>query len=67
MAGIKENFDFFIDEDMHKFSGKWIAILNKKVVASGENLKEMLREVKEKYPKQEPLIVRAPTEKLLIL
>lgn len=67
MKDIKENFDFFISEDMHSFSGKWVAIINKKVVASGENLKEMLKEVNEKYPKQEPLIVRAPTEKLLIL
>lgn len=64
---LNENFNFFVEQDLRKFSGKWIAIINKKVIDSSDNLKKLMEDVKSKYPKEEPLIVRAPVEKALIL
>ncbi len=64
---IIENFDFFLKKDLTKFSGKWVAIVNKNIVASSDNLKNMMDEIKKKHPEKEPLIVRAPTRSALIL
>lgn len=64
---LNENFNFFIKEDLHRFKGEWVAIINKNVIDSGDDLKTLAERVKDEYPEEEPFIVRAPTGKALIL
>ncbi|MDI6708134.1 MAG: DUF5678 domain-containing protein [Candidatus Thermoplasmatota archaeon] len=39
--------------------GKWVVIVKNKVIASSDNLKEIL-EIAEKYPSEEVLITKIP-------
>ena len=64
---LNENFNFFTEQDLHQYAGKWIAIINKKIVGCGDNLGKLMDEVQNKYPNEDPFIARAPTEKALIL
>lgn len=64
---LNENFNFFTEQDLHQYTGKWVAIIKKKIVGSGDNLGKLMNELQNKYPDEEPFIARAPTEKALIL
>lgn len=64
---VMENFDFFREQDLREFAGKWVIIVNKKIVDSGDNLKQLMENTKNKYPNDEPFVVRAPTGRALIL
>lgn len=49
--------------DVKKYGGKQVAIANGKIIASGENAKEVLREAKRKLPQanwREILLVSVP-------
>ncbi len=64
---LNENFNFFTEQDLHQYAGKWVAIIKKMVVGSDDSLEKLMYDMKEKYPGEEPLIARAPTGKALIL
>jgi len=50
-----------------KYKGKYIAIVGKKVVASGENAKVVLDHAKAKRPGKEIVLRKIPEEETLIL
>jgi orotate phosphoribosyltransferase-like protein len=64
---MNSNFDFFLKTDLHQFSGKWVVIVNNKVVESGEDIKKMLEEVNKKYHKAKPLVAKIPKEEYYII
>lgn len=60
-------FDFFVKADLKSYKGKYIALLGKKVVASGDNAKEVWEKTKAKYPTQIPTLAKLPKEEALVL
>ena len=48
--------DAHLDELVAKYPDKWIAVLNEQVVAVGNDMGEVDREVEEKHPNSEPVI-----------
>lgn len=49
------------------YFGKWIAIVEDKVVASGDNGKIVFKEAKTKCPNKEPLILKVPADEVMLL
>jgi len=54
-------------EEMRKYSGQYVAVMDGKVVASGKNLYKKIEELEKKYPDKKILVTYIPTEDLLIL
>lgn len=52
------NYDWFVENNLDEYSGKWVAIDDNKVLDSDLKLDPLLKRVKEKYPKSRPLIGR---------
>ena len=52
------NYDWFIENNLDKYAGRWIAIDNEKVLESDLQLDALLKKVKEKYPKSRPFIAK---------
>jgi hypothetical protein len=52
------DYQWFIEEDLSVYAGKWIAILNKQVVASGRDPALVVKEVKQKFPTKTPLLTK---------
>ena len=48
-------------------AGKWVAIIDGKVVESGDNLKVLLENAEKNSPGKKPLVAKAPTKRILIL
>jgi hypothetical protein len=57
-----QEFEFYSVSDMSEYSGKWVAILGKEVIASGDDLKKVYDEAKKKSGNREPLFARIPNE-----
>lgn len=54
-------------ELQEKYEGRWIAIINKKVVGVGKDAKEAYSNAKKNVPKREPLLNFIPKKELLVL
>ena len=63
---VKTDYDWFIETNLDEYSGKWIAIENKKVLDSDIKIGVLLKRIKEKYPKARPTFSKI-TNKLLRL
>ena len=55
------------DEINRKYRGKHIAIVDDKVVASGDDPREVWEEAKKKHPKKTPVLAFVPKEETLVL
>jgi len=54
-------------EEMLKYAGQYVAVMNGKVVASRKNLYQKIEELEKKHPDKKILVTYIPTEDLLIL
>ncbi len=62
-----KEFEFYVKTDLSKYSGKYVAIVDDKVIASGENAKEVLELALKIFPNKKPLLAKIPTQDTLIL
>jgi hypothetical protein len=59
---MSQEFEFYSVMDSTEYAGKWVAIVEDKVIASGDDLKEVYKKAKEKSGKKEPLFAKIPKE-----
>jgi len=62
-----KNYSYFMNTNLEDYIGKWIAICNKKIVASGLNAKEVYIEAKKTCPFERPLLSKIPEKDTMIL
>ncbi len=63
----KEEINWFSKADFNMYAGKYVAIIEKKVVAFGDNAKKVWEEAKRKFPDKTPALAKIPKEELLVL
>ena len=54
-------------EEMRKYAGHYVAVMDGKVVASGKNLYKRIRELEKKHSDKKIVVTYIPKEDLLIL
>jgi len=54
-------------EEMKKYAGQYVAVMEGKVIASGKDIYKKVDELEREHPKKKILITYIPTEDLLIL
>ncbi|MBU0460082.1 MAG: succinyl-CoA synthetase subunit alpha [Nanoarchaeota archaeon] len=60
------NYEWFLKEDLSRYADKWLAIIDRKVVASGNTVNKVIKQVKKEYPNKRPFITKV-RNKLSIL
>ncbi len=60
------NYEWFLKKDFSEYSGKWLAIIDRQVVASGEDVNKIITQIKKEYPNKRPFITKV-RNKLSIL
>jgi len=60
------NYEWFLKTDFGDYAGKWLAIIDKKIVASGDNVTQVIMETKKQFPSKKPFITKVK-DKLSIL
>ena len=61
-----KEFEFYVKADLSRYEGKYVAIVGDKVVASGDNAKEVLGEAKKKFPDKMPMLAKVPRAETFI-
>ena len=64
---VNKSYEFYINSDLNEHAGKWIAIIDERIVAKGDRVDEVIKEVKEKYPNKKFLLSKVPEPGLLVL
>lgn len=49
-----------------KFNGKWVIFLDEHIIASGNNIKKIVKEAKGKYPNKKFILAKIPEEGTMI-
>ena len=62
-----KNYEFYINANLSEYAGKWIAIVDGKVVASGDRADEVIEKVRREYPNKKFLLSKVPEPGMLIL
>ncbi len=57
--------EFYTKANLHAYEGKYIAIVDEKIIASGDNAKTVFEEAKRKTGKT-PTLAKVPTEDTFI-
>ena len=64
---MSENFQAFLKLDKEKYVNEYVVIVNKKLIAAGQDIVSMLKSVKKKYPKATPFVAKIPENSVLVL
>ncbi|CAN5815482.1 hypothetical protein BH23THE1_BH23THE1_12480 [soil metagenome] len=59
---MSQEFEYYSVMNTTEYAGKWVAIVGDKVIASGDNLREVHKKAKEIAGKKEPLFAKIPNE-----
>ena len=68
MSKKKNEFECLLSmQDLGKYVGQWIAIVNDEIVSTGESGKEVFNEAKQKFPRNIPLLLKVPSNTIMLL
>lgn len=62
-----KEFEFFLEADLEKYKGEYIAIIGKKIAAHGKDAKKTWEQARKKFPTKLPTIAKIPHEEALVL
>ena len=62
----QRNFNWLASQNLTEFSGQWVSVVNRKIVAYGPELKLVMKETKRQYPDVVPYITLVPTHETFI-
>ncbi|PKP58705.1 MAG: hypothetical protein CVT88_02245 [Candidatus Altiarchaeales archaeon HGW-Altiarchaeales-1] len=62
-----QNFNAFLALEKSKYKGKYVIMIDEKVVEKGEDIENMLHRIREKYPDKIPLVAKIPKEEVMVL
>ena len=60
------NYQYFMQADISRFIGEWIAICENGIISHGKNLREVAREANIKSKGRKFLLARVPSEETMI-
>ena len=64
---VSKNFEAFLKLDTTRYANKYVILVHRRVVASGQDLPAMLKRVKKKFPHQMPMVAKIPQRGMLVL
>lgn len=66
-AILDPTYEWFARADLSAYKGKYVAIVGRRVAASGTSVKKVFAEALRKHPGKEVMIAKIPKEDILIL
>ncbi len=56
-----------LGDKLGEYVDQWIAVVDNKIVAKGDNAKETFKKAKECHPTKVPFIMKVPQDKVMVL
>ena len=63
----EENYKYYMETNVKPYVNEWIAIVDKKIVSHGKDVKKVFNEARKQYPNKTPLISKVPGKQTMIL
>jgi hypothetical protein len=63
----QDDFTWFLSASLKRYRGKHIAILNRKIIASGSNARDVWKRAHHKDPENGFIMAKVPEDEILIL
>ena len=63
---VSENYKYFVKTDTSKFSGQWIALTDKKIIAHGKDAQEVYRQAKKNAKGKDISLAKTPDQQISI-
>jgi hypothetical protein len=60
------NYEFYLHADLDEYIGKWIVIVDRKIVGSSTHAGDILEKAWKEYPGKVPFLARIPEKALVI-
>lgn len=68
MPKTKDSYECLLSmRDLGKYVDKWIAIVDDEIVSVGNTGKEVFKHAKQKHPEKIPLILKVPSDTVMLL
>lgn len=64
---MNDNYAYYMKSNLEQYLGQWVAVVDSKVVAHGENAKEVYDQARKLYPAEVPLLSCVPKSIAMIL
>ena len=64
---MNEDLKWFATADLSEYKGNYVAILDKRIIASGTDAKKVWETAKRKSPNRTPALAKIPEKETLIL
>ena len=61
-----KNFEAYYELDKTDLENKYVILVDGKLVAKGEDIETMLKEVLQKYPDEIPFVAKVPDKMMII-
>ena len=52
------NYEWFLEQDLSEHAGKWLAIVDRRIIASGSDAKKVIEEARSICPGKRPFITK---------
>ena len=62
----QSNYQYFMETDISKYIGEWLAIFNDKIISHGKNLKEVSSKANKIAGGNKFLLAKVPSEETMI-
>ncbi len=63
----ENNYAHYLATDLSEYIGQWVAIVDEKIVAHGENAKQVYEHAKKEFPHKIPFLACVPKAIAMIL
>ena len=66
---MKSEYEYVMSahDQLGEHLGKWIAVVNNRIVSTGSNANQIYQEAKKKHPDKVPFIMKIPEETTILL
>lgn len=61
------NYDYFVKTDTSKYSGEWIALADRKVIAHGKDAQEVYAQAQKNAKGKDISLAKTPDQQMLVL
>jgi Family of unknown function (DUF5678) len=63
---VESDYDWYVNADLSEFAGRWVAIVNKQVIASNPDPRKLVEEIQGKHPGTKPLLAKVSEEVMIL-
>jgi len=66
MTSLEADYNYFLETDTSQYKGKWIAVSDNSIIATGKDVKEVSESAKKIVGSNKFLLIRVPSAETMI-